>query len=58
MNHKKHSQVGLLNITNGEGESCALEAQTGMCRGFFEKFFFNRGTGKCESFVYGGCGGI
>ncbi len=48
----------MLNISYGDSVSCALEPLTGICRGFFEKFFFNSATAKCESFVYGGSGGI
>ena len=29
----------------------------GPCRAFIDSWFFNPGTGKCERFVYGGCGG-
>ena len=28
-----------------------------MCRGYFTRFTFNAALGKCEQFVYGGCGG-
>lgn len=27
------------------------------CMALFYKFFHNAETGKCEQFVYGGCGG-
>ncbi|KAG8181902.1 hypothetical protein JTE90_026060 [Oedothorax gibbosus] len=36
---------------------CELEAETGMCRGYFPRYFFNKASGKCERFIYGGCGG-
>lgn len=27
------------------------------CMAFFKKWYYNSKTGKCEEFVYGGCGG-
>jgi len=35
---------------------CNLNQKTG-CEAAFPRFFFNKKTGKCEKFVYGGCGG-
>ena len=32
-------------------------ADPGPCRAHMTRFFFNKNTRKCESFVYGGCGG-
>ena len=55
---KNFFQVCLMPLSNGESESCVLQPMMGMCRGYFEKFYFNNVTGKCETFVYGGCGGI
>jgi len=36
---------------------CDLAVAKGMCRAYFPRFFFNRTSAQCESFVYGGCGG-
>lgn len=36
---------------------CTLPKETGPCRGFFERFYFNNDTKKCERFIYGGCDG-
>ncbi|KAK3578488.1 hypothetical protein CHS0354_007741 [Potamilus streckersoni] len=36
---------------------CSLPANPGPCKGSFKRYFFNSHTCKCESFVYGGCGG-
>ncbi len=36
---------------------CSLEKQTGSCRGYFERYFYNDATGHCELFIYGGCEG-
>ena len=30
---------------------------TGPCRGYLKRFYYNVDTGRCEFFVYGGCGG-
>ncbi|KAJ8048129.1 Papilin [Holothuria leucospilota] len=34
---------------------CQKPLETGMCRGYFRKWGFK--DGKCQQFVYGGCGG-
>lgn len=36
---------------------CDLRPDTGLCRGYFPRYFYNANSGKCEQFVYGGCGG-
>lgn len=36
---------------------CALESSDGNCEAFYPKFFFNSKVGRCELFLYGGCGG-
>jgi len=36
-------------------DDCKLPAETGSCRAFFPRFYFN--SGKCEQFTYGGCEG-
>ena len=36
---------------------CHLNSETGPCRGHFTKWFYNRSTGACQHFVYGGCRG-
>ncbi|GFR11582.1 papilin [Trichonephila clavata] len=36
---------------------CDLPAETGRCRGFFPRYHFDKSTGECKRFVYGGCGG-
>ncbi|GFS71683.1 papilin [Nephila pilipes] len=44
------------NITLLE-DYCFLPNVTGNCRAGFYNYFFNKFTGKCEKFLYGGCGG-
>jgi len=36
---------------------CHLEKRTGMCRGFFMRWHYNKAAEKCQEFVYGGCDG-
>ena len=36
---------------------CHAEADRGECEGFNLRFFFSQRTGRCEPFLYGGCGG-
>ncbi|KAH7986366.1 hypothetical protein HPB51_026681 [Rhipicephalus microplus] len=36
---------------------CDQGPDVGLCKGFFPMWWFNTKTGKCEEFVYGGCGG-
>ncbi|XP_062241812.1 kunitz-type protease inhibitor 2 [Platichthys flesus] len=38
-------------------EQCGAEPQAGPCRAAFQHWFFNRHTGTCQSFIYGGCRG-
>jgi hypothetical protein len=38
-------------------DSCRLPAKTGMCRGYFKRFYYDPSTNECKQFVYGGCGG-
>ncbi|XP_069110582.1 actinia tenebrosa protease inhibitors-like isoform X2 [Argopecten irradians] len=40
----------------GKGD-CYLPPETGPCRGFFRKYFYNASSNSCEQFTYGGCGG-
>ncbi|XP_064484446.1 BPTI/Kunitz domain-containing protein-like [Ornithodoros turicata] len=38
-------------------DTCKLPADKGRCFAYFRRFFYNAATGKCEKFIYGGCGG-
>ncbi|XP_069685763.1 BPTI/Kunitz domain-containing protein-like [Periplaneta americana] len=38
-------------------EDCLLPKSTGPCRGFFQSYYFNRETRRCDTFVWSGCGG-
>ena len=39
------------------GEVCALAPETGLCKAYIKRFFYNPTTGQCETFIYGGCQG-
>ena len=34
-----------------------MEPEVGYCRGKFPRYFYNSTSGRCEKFIYGGCGG-
>ena len=36
---------------------CFLAHETGPCRSYFVRYYYDSTTGLCESFVFGGCGG-
>ncbi|XP_026549697.1 kunitz-type U19-barytoxin-Tl1a-like, partial [Notechis scutatus] len=38
-------------------EICNLPRKIGRCKVAFLRFYFNKATGKCKRFFYGGCGG-
>lgn len=44
-------------LTSIVGHVCSLPVAHGTCRAAYPKIFYNSNTGKCEPFVYGGCGG-
>ncbi|KAL8584469.1 hypothetical protein ACOMHN_032087 [Nucella lapillus] len=41
----------------GQKSHCQLSSDPGMCLAHMPRFFHNNQTGRCEEFVYGGCGG-
>ncbi|GFY60856.1 kunitz-type U19-barytoxin-Tl1a [Trichonephila inaurata madagascariensis] len=46
-------QCGALASSN----PCEQEKKVGPCRAIFRKYYFNKESGKCERFDYGGCQG-
>ena len=38
--------------------NCSLNPEVGQCNGAFPKYYFNKQTMKCDSFIWGGCNGI
>ncbi|XP_054928093.1 boophilin-H2-like [Dermacentor andersoni] len=45
-----------LAVTNFE-KQCGPKAEVGVCRAALPRYWFNKETGECELFYYGGCGG-
>ena len=39
------------------GSICSLPQDSGPCAAFFHHYYYNKETGKCEEFIYGGCHG-
>lgn len=37
--------------------SCQLEPDAGQCEAYMPRYFYNSASGKCEEFIWGGCGG-
>ena len=38
-------------------QTCQLPKTVGECQGYFPRYYFNKVAGKCNIFIYGGCGG-
>uniref|UniRef100_A0A452S6B0 BPTI/Kunitz inhibitor domain-containing protein n=1 Tax=Ursus americanus TaxID=9643 RepID=A0A452S6B0_URSAM len=34
---------------------CFLDEDSGLCRGYMTRYFYNNQSKKCEGFKYGGC---
>lgn len=43
--------------SHAAGDICSLPKVEGLCKGFIPQWFYNSDIGRCEQFVYGGCGG-
>uniref|UniRef100_A0A8W8NJX2 Uncharacterized protein n=2 Tax=Magallana gigas TaxID=29159 RepID=A0A8W8NJX2_MAGGI len=41
----------------GSRINCNLPKKVGRCRAAFRRWWYNRRTKQCETFIYGGCGG-
>nr|DAC80551.1 TPA_inf: conotoxin superfamily conkunitzin 1 [Conus magus] len=39
------------------GNRCRLARDTGLCRAFMPRFYYNWNEQECQAFIYGGCGG-
>ncbi|KAJ8253121.1 hypothetical protein GJAV_G00209350 [Gymnothorax javanicus] len=44
-------------IVKPDKNPCHLDDEPGPCRGLVPRYFFNRSSGECERFFYGGCFG-
>ena len=49
-NPNEGSQVAILPI-------CSLPPETGPCRGYFPRYYYDGASQSCEIFIYGGCDG-
>jgi hypothetical protein len=36
---------------------CLEKGESGRCRAFFPRFYFDQESGECKKFIWGGCGG-
>lgn len=51
-------QPAIINKTESFNDAdCLLPSEPGQCFAYIPSFYFNIESGRCESFVYGGCGG-
>ena len=37
---------------------CKAYPDPGVCKGYFTRYYYDQDTGKCKTFVWGGCGGV
>ena len=44
--------------TNNSNDRCSFVPDPGLCKGKFEKFYFNQESQKCDTFDWGGCNGL
>ena len=49
---------GILSCTEIACDPCGALPEEGDCDGAFVRYFFNQETNNCESFIWGGCGGV
>ncbi len=43
--------------SSAEG-GCHIEPNSGQCRAYYLRYYFNRDKQRCMEFVWGGCGGV
>ena len=45
-------------IMMAQGDNiCNLPSETGLCKAYFPRYYFDEAAGECREFIYGGCGG-
>ncbi|VDK41910.1 unnamed protein product [Dibothriocephalus latus] len=47
----------LLAVVEGLTNDCHLKPDPGPCKGFYQRFAYNRKNNTCVPFIYGGCQG-
>nr|XP_016853594.1 PREDICTED: papilin [Anolis carolinensis] len=52
-----HQDRDLPSLEAGHKDLCLLPPNQGDCYAYMPRFFYNSTSGKCEKFIYGGCGG-
>ncbi|KAI9566029.1 hypothetical protein GHT06_009828 [Daphnia sinensis] len=43
-------------VSRAAAFGCYQPMQKGLCRGFFERYYYNPSSRSCQSFIYSGCG--
>jgi len=51
------SDLVVSKLIETESDACTQPISSGRCYAAFPMFAFNKETGKCQGFIYGGCGG-
>ncbi|EUB59840.1 Kunitz-type proteinase inhibitor 5 II [Echinococcus granulosus] len=55
---KATAEMRTVNVCGQESENvCSLPTEVGPCAAAIQRYTYNRSTGRCEAFYYGGCGG-
>lgn len=39
-------------------DRCTWQPDTGPCKAYFEKYYYDRDARACKKFIWGGCGGV
>ena len=50
-------EIGSIQPLPASPDTCSQPKVVGFCRAAMPRFFYNQDTGRCENFIYGGCGG-
>ena len=50
-------RIKITDCTCRLADICSLPEDSGPCRGYFVRWYYNTTTGRCQEFVYGGCEG-
>ncbi|GFT32556.1 kunitz-type serine protease inhibitor A [Nephila pilipes] len=44
-------------VAADEAKTCDEKPEAGPCRAYFPRFYYDKETGTCKNFIYGGCKG-